>query len=120
LREDHRVVSEPGPELVSLGGRAFPVARAIAQRADEPHHDRARRNTNGLDEYVVERGQGDRRPLAWQPGQAEQVGQGGLLLVVQRPDPHPAHGAPRGQPTVHRLPQRGQFGLQLRERFHDR
>jgi hypothetical protein len=85
LREDHRVVGDPGPELVSLGGRAFPVARAIAQRADEPDHDRASRNTNGFDEYVVERGQGDRRPLAWQPGQAEQVGQGDLLLSFSGP-----------------------------------
>ena len=58
----------------------------------------------------VELRQGDRRALAGQPAQPEQVREGALRPAVERPHPDPRHRAPGGQPVVHLLPQRRKLG----------
>ena len=104
---------QPSPQLCTLSSRSRSITGAVARDPDELRNHLARPGTDGLDQDLVECGQGDGHVLTRHPAQAKQVSDGVPLSAVEWSDPHSAHRTSRGQPVVHRPPQRSEFRRQL-------
>lgn len=87
------VTVQPGPQLGPFAFLAASFARAVVEGADERGDGLAYRAAPQFGDGLLQTGQGDGGAGVRQPVQAEQIGEGLALGVVERAETHPGDGA---------------------------
>ncbi len=101
---------QPRPQVGAFAFSAAPFARPVVEGTDEFGDGFADRTAAQFSDGLLQPGQCDGGTGTRQPVQAEEIGEGLALGVVERTESHLSHGAAGGEPVVDRAPEEAEFG----------